>query len=300
MKTAKKKPIKKIPAKRKVATSKAVALRTEPKQDAVGVARPPRTLSLADPDQVMGFGKVLNSFIVKNKLSVKIQGNDYAMVDGWKFAGMNFGLSAIPQNPVKKSARGEYIRSLSSVFTYNKKGGGTYEKEQVFFIGSADDDESIRHAASLYKVTNDLISPFYSYECECDVVNIMSGVRVNHGNAICTNMEDGKAGYAEYAVSSMAQTRAIGKGFRNLLGFVMKAGGFQATPADEIPPNGFETPAGNKPPDPKLPACTEKQYNSIIDRIIAGDKGISLEKIKSAMNLTDEQEQGIMATIRLL
>ncbi len=38
----------------------------------------------------------------------------------------------------------------------------------------------------------------------------------------------------EYAILSMAQTRAVGKAFRNQLAWLMKAAGFEATPAEEM------------------------------------------------------------------
>lgn len=57
---------------------------------------------------------------------------------------------------------------------------------------------------------------------------------VGTGFAICTNKESGKTGFDEYAVASMAQTRAIGKAFRSRLGWLVKLAGYESTPADEI------------------------------------------------------------------
>lgn len=57
---------------------------------------------------------------------------------------------------------------------------------------------------------------------------------VGTGFAICTNKESGKTSFDEYAVASMAQTRAIGKAFRSRLGWLVKLAGYESTPADEI------------------------------------------------------------------
>lgn len=54
------------------------------------------------------------------------------------------------------------------------------------------------------------------------------------GFAICTNQEKGKIQFDEYAVASMAQTRAIGKAYRVYLGWMMKLAGFESTPAEEM------------------------------------------------------------------
>lgn len=61
---------------------------------------------------------------------------------------------------------------------------------------------------------------------------------VGTGMAICTNQEKGKEQFGEYAICSMAQTRAVGKAFRLKLGWIMKLAGFQATPCEEVGEDG--------------------------------------------------------------
>lgn len=57
---------------------------------------------------------------------------------------------------------------------------------------------------------------------------------VSKGYALCSNKEASKRSFDEYAICSMAQTRAEGKAFRMLLSWLMKAAGFEATPAEEM------------------------------------------------------------------
>jgi hypothetical protein len=57
---------------------------------------------------------------------------------------------------------------------------------------------------------------------------------ISKGVAICSNKEGNKRQWDEYAILSMAQTRATGKAFRNLISWLMKAAGFEATPAEEM------------------------------------------------------------------
>lgn len=66
------------------------------------------------------------------------------------------------------------------------------------------------------------------------------------GAAICSNKESSKKGFDEYAVLSMAQTRAIGKAYRNRIGWVMKLAGYEATPSEEMPKMGDEEPQEEK------------------------------------------------------
>jgi hypothetical protein len=72
------------------------------------------------------------------------------------------------------------------------------------------------------------------YIAKCEVRNINTGQLVATGVAICSNFEHSKKRFDEYAILSMAQTRAIGKAYRNLLAWLMKAAGFEATPAEEM------------------------------------------------------------------
>ncbi len=57
---------------------------------------------------------------------------------------------------------------------------------------------------------------------------------IANGFALCSSKEATKKGFDEYAIMSMAQTRSIGKVFRNKIGWVMKLAGYQATPAEEM------------------------------------------------------------------
>jgi hypothetical protein len=72
------------------------------------------------------------------------------------------------------------------------------------------------------------------YEAKVTLYDTRLGITVGSGFAICTNLEPGKKWYQEFAIASMAQTRAIGKAFRNVLAWIMKAAGYEATPAEEM------------------------------------------------------------------
>lgn len=68
---------------------------------------------------------------------------------------------------------------------------------------------------------------------EVDIVD-KEGKIISTGFAICSNKEGRKKTFDEYAVMSMAQTRAIGKAYRNVLGWVMKLAGYETTPSEEV------------------------------------------------------------------
>lgn len=73
----------------------------------------------------------------------------------------------------------------------------------------------------------------YKYRAEVSLQD-KEGRKVGHGVAICTNKESGKKNFDEYAVASMAQTRAVGKAFRMNIGWLLKVAGYETTPAEEM------------------------------------------------------------------
>lgn len=72
------------------------------------------------------------------------------------------------------------------------------------------------------------------YSALVEVRRIADNQLMSRGFAMCSNREASKRLFDEYAILSMAQTRAEGKAFRMLLSWIMKAAGFEATPAEEM------------------------------------------------------------------
>ncbi len=77
-------------------------------------------------------------------------------------------------------------------------------------------------------------SNYYKYRAEVSLRD-KDGNKVGYGMAICTNKEHGKQNFDEYAVASMAQTRAVGKAYRMKIGWLLKVAGYETTPAEEMP-----------------------------------------------------------------
>lgn len=73
----------------------------------------------------------------------------------------------------------------------------------------------------------------YKYRAEVSLRDKVGNI-VGSGMAICTNKEPGKTNFDEYAVASMAQTRAVGKAFRLKIGWLLKIAGYETTPAEEM------------------------------------------------------------------
>lgn len=109
------------------------------------------------------------------------------------------------------------------------------------------------------------------YRSKVEIVEIGTGAILGAGLAICSNKEQGRKYYQEYAIASMSQTRAVGKAYRNILGFLVRLAGYEATPAEEmttdtpkeenaaeVPKKAGKAPVpkGIKPPAPDTPEIT--------------------------------------------
>ena len=76
------------------------------------------------------------------------------------------------------------------------------------------------------------------YQAKVTLYDLRHGTTVGAGFAICSNKESGKKFYQEFAIASMAQTRAIGKAYRNILAWIIRAAGYEPTPAEEMEYSG--------------------------------------------------------------
>jgi len=137
---------------------------------------------LLDINDAVKFAQELAKFIKDQKLTVKICNKDYVKVEGWQFAGLNFGITAVPRKPERIETSGEEIK----------------------------------------------------YGCEVDLIRILNGDKIGFGYGLCSNREPSKKSFLEYAIASMAQTRGIAKAYRNMLAWLIKAAGFEPTPAEEM------------------------------------------------------------------
>jgi len=186
-------------------------------------------LNLHNPEHVMAFGKVLKSFIEKNGLSVEIQRTKFASADAWKFAAMNFGLTAIPKSPIKITGDSFYV--IYKKISFKKNGEW---QEMVKAVDTTELMEQVNIEKEDKKFVKFKAVKEIKYVCECDIVSMATGQKIGFGSMVCSNRELSKVSFDEYAIMSMAQTRSISKAVRNLLGFVMKEAGFEMTPAEEV------------------------------------------------------------------
>jgi hypothetical protein len=241
-----------------------------------------KLIAMVDPNAVMQFGHKLKWYITKNKLSVNIQGKEYAMVDGWKFAGMNFGIVPMCEKPVRMHSHKE------ALYVHKKNQKDRYGKQvQSICLLTTDKELHLENKADADAI---YVRSYFAYECTCKLISITTGKEIGFGHAVCTNSETKKADFDEYAIASMAQTRAIGKAFRNLLGYVMNAVGYEATPAEEMEEETYHR-ENNKQKQPSK--ATQESLQQIFD--LLDNESLNPEVVskieESMMSFTEERAQ---------
>lgn len=159
-----------------------------------------QSFDLAAPEQAIHVASVLQKFVQEQRLTVDIQSRPYVLVEGWQFAGAQFGLYPI-------------LVDIKNESTY----------EDVTFRWSDRKNNPKEKSTQRYK-----------YRANVEIKRFLDDKVVSRGEMVCTNEESGKHEFAEYAIQSMAQTRAEGKAWRMLLGWVMKAAGFETMPFEEM------------------------------------------------------------------
>ena len=79
------------------------------------------------------------------------------------------------------------------------------------------------------------------WEARVSVFN-RHGVLIGSAEASCLKTEHLRKSWDDFALRSMAQTRATGKAYRSNLAFIMVLAGYEATPAEEMPPQDAPPP----------------------------------------------------------
>ena len=140
-------------------------------------------------------------------------------------------------------------------------------------------------------------SPVVGFSATVELVT-KAGETVGAGTAICTRDEKRWGSADDYAIMSMAQTRAAGKAFRMAFGFVMTEAGYEATPAEEMVTETTERPqpAPTGRTDPRIVAVNAAmQEYGFTRKDMARVLGVERVTAKAILNYLEEHGNDIPA-----
>jgi hypothetical protein len=148
------------------------------------------------------------------------------------------------------------------------------------------------------------------YQSRVRLLNLRNEQIVGSGFAICSNKEPGKKYFQEFAVASMAQTRAIGKAYRNILAWLIRAAGYEPTPAEEMEYQGRDEQSDRREsaPAPRAkveapvaatPAVVEEPAAPTVPMATTRQKAEILLLLNNDM-VTKEEKEKMIASINKL
>lgn len=186
-------------------------------------------------EKATAVANALKSVVASRGLITMISGREHPKVEAWQTLGSMLGVF-----PVKEWVREiPWPEPIPAALKSAKDAGRSFGFEASFIAQRAD------------------------------------GTVVGGGEAACTRTENMWKGRDDYALRSMAQTRATSKALKGPLGFVMSLAGYETTPAEEMPaepprqaPAPVPTPAPTSNPDPG-PFLLAKD---IVDELVAAKK----------------------------
>ncbi|MCC9137789.1 hypothetical protein ACFSKU_02165 [Pontibacter silvestris] len=127
------------------------------------------------------------------------------------------------------------------------------------------------------------------YQAKVNLLDLRSQQIVGAGFAICSNREQGKKYYQEFAIASMAQTRAIGKAYRNILAWIIRAAGYEPTPVEEMDYTGNDAAKEARPAVPTEKKATMKA--AAADPAPAVEKDVAETQVSTSVRYASAKQK---------
>ncbi len=138
-------------------------------------------------------------------------------------------------------------------------------------------------AAKITKIENLSTGTEKKWRADVEIISLKDNNAVGFGSAICSNLELKKKSFDEYAICSMAQTRAIGKAYRNMIGWVIKLAGYEVAPAEEMTKVGQDPAQVVATPAPENSTDYKKKLYDEVRKIAKKDK-MTADEVLAVIN----------------
>ena len=208
-------------------------------------------------------------------------------VGGWQAAGTMLGAlggqalhaETVWTRPARDPATGDAIRRTytAEVKRYHSKASGGGLRETV-----------------TYDVDG------YDWEA-CVEIRTASGIVVGKAEAMCSRAESTWAQRDDYAIRSMAETRAESRAYRRAIGWIVHMAGYNPTPAEEM----GHTPGAAQPPEVPWwaePASEDRKKQALdaVEAILGGDRDGARVLLKTIADQLGVMPDLIPAAVKIL
>jgi hypothetical protein len=182
--------------------------------------------------QATAVADALKPILANQGMATRIGKKDHVKIEGWQTLG-----AVLKVTPVCISTRRIEPKTTFTVKGKKRKWGKVDGRRQV--------TEEFDYS---YEVEG------YSWEATVEA-RTLDGRVIGSADAMCSREEDKWKDSDEFAVRSMAQTRASSKALASVLRFIVTLAGYSGTPAEEMPSGGApQSTERAEPPRPPLPA----------------------------------------------
>lgn len=137
------------------------------------------------------------------------------------------------------------------------------------------------------RTTHAMVEGRRGFMATAEVVHVASGNVIGQATARCERTEPSKKLDPDNSLASMAQTRAVSKALRGILGFIVHLAGYEPTPAEEM----GDLPDDQRRRGPKPAEATLKtQASRALTKIAGGDS----DKAEQVWGLVKQEFDGVM------
>lgn len=199
-------------------------------------------------EKATAVANALKPILAAQQMTTRIGNKDHVQIEGWQTLG-----ALLKVTPVCASTRRIEPKVAFTVKGKKKKWGKVDGRRQV-----------VEEFDYSYEVEG------YSWEATVEA-RTLDGAVIGRADAMCSREEDKWKDDDDFALLSMAQTRASSKALASVLRFIVTLAGYSGTPAEEMAGRGSEPqpPASAEPIVRLSPKRTE--------RILGGIKALKLK-----------------------
>lgn len=175
-------------------------------------------------EQATAVADALKPILSAQDMTSRISGKDHVQIEGWQTLG-----ALLKVTPVCVATRRIEPKAKFEVKGKKRKWGKVDGRRQV-----------VEEFDYSYEVEG------YSWEATVEA-RTLDGRVIGSADAMCSREEDKWKDADDYAIRSMAQTRASSKALASVLRFVVTLAGYSGTPAEEMPGQPDEGRQGAPP-----------------------------------------------------
>lgn len=228
--------------------------------------------------QATAVADALKPILASQKMTTSISGKDHVQVEGWQTLG-----ALLKVTPVCVSTRRIEPKVTFTVKGKKKKWGNVEGRRQI-----------VEEFDYSYEVEG------YSWEATVEA-RTLDGRTIGSADAMCSREEDKWKDDDDFALRSMAQTRASSKALASVLRFVVTLAGYSGTPAEEMPADEGPPPAPASPPASN--AQLDKLRQALSYFLPPGRDAVALVAVGEACGqgrpITVEVAKAVVAAIRV-